>query len=136
MYTLLFCDFCSKDLERKVDWQGISDAPTTCENKVQVTAWCKALLEEKKKNSVLQCVESSPNGESYFRKFILGKRMLFQGSGNIGLHIKKGCFPKQSRITLLILLFSMYPTSLGQRENAWKRLENITWRTAHMYACG
>lgn len=49
MYILLFCDFCSKDLERKVDWQGISDAPTTCENKVQVTAWCKALLEEKKK---------------------------------------------------------------------------------------
>lgn len=136
MDILLFCQCCSKDLERKVDWQGISDAPTTCENKVQVTAWCKALLEEKKKNSVLQCVESFPNGESYFRKFILGKRKLFQGSGNIGLHITKGCFPKQSRIILLILLFSIYPTSLGQKENVWKRLENTTWLTAHMSACG
>lgn len=116
MDILLSCQFCSKDLERKVDWQGISDAPTTCENKVQVTAWCKALLDEKKKNSVLQCVESFPNGESYFRKFILGKRKLFfQGGGNIGLHNTKGCFPKQSRIILLILLFSIYPSSPGQR---------------------
>lgn len=75
----------------------------------------QSIIGREKENSVPQCVESFPNGESYFRKFILGKRKLFQGSGNIGLH-KKGCFPKQSRITLLILLFSMYPTSLGQNE--------------------
>lgn len=59
---------------------------------------------------------------SYFRKFILGERKLLQGSGNIGLHITKGCFPKQSRTILLRLLFSIYPTSLGQRKNVWKRL--------------
>jgi len=66
-------------------------------------------------NSVLQRVESFPNGESYFRKFILGKRKLFQGSSNIGLHITKGCFPKQSGIILLLHLFSTHPTSLGKR---------------------
>lgn len=33
---------------------------------------------KREKNSVLQCVESCPNGERYFRKFILGKRKLFK----------------------------------------------------------
>lgn len=75
----------------------------------------KHYWKRRRKKSVLRCVESCPNGKSYFRKFILGKRKLSQGSGNIGLHITKGCFPKQSEIILLLLLFSTYPTSLGKR---------------------
>lgn len=47
-----------------------------------------------------------------FQKVFLGKRKLFQGSGNIGLHSTEGCFPKQSET----LLFSTYPTSLGKSD--------------------
>lgn len=106
-------NFVSRIWRERWIGKGFQMLPQHVKIKFKSQHGAKHYWKRKRKNSVLQCVESFPNGESYFGKFILGKRKLFQGSGNIGLHITKGCFPKQSGITLL--LFSTYPTSLGKR---------------------